>query len=311
VGVLERPGIGIVNALTQDGGFVGHERGNDVDDLRQTAHADPLGPLLLRVVVADGHLKAEPLQLAGPPGQTLSGAASVDAAQAQWDLHAEGKGLDLGAMLTRFGRPGVVTGGPTELVLQLRGRGKTLPALLASLDGDARVQVGPMRIHNVGIDFDRGVFARALGAVNPARKTEPDTDVKCFVARVPIKSGVLSSDQSIAAETPKYNVVLNGSLDLRTEAIDIALTPVVKSGLAIGTASIAQIVRVVGTLANPALAVDPDRLPDGRPRGADVVNIRSLERMRAPARRRLASSRSATASPCALRTTPTKRDRSK
>jgi uncharacterized protein YhdP len=74
---------------------------------------------------------------------------------------------------------------------------------------------------------------------------------------VPISNGVLTSDRGIAAETAKYNVVLNGTLNLRTEAIDLAVTPVVKSGLGAGAATIAQIVRVGGTLGTPTLAVDP------------------------------------------------------
>jgi len=159
-------------------------------------------------------------------------------------------------LLTRLGHPGVVTGGNSELALQLRGRGKTLAAILGTLDGVARLEIGPLRLHNVAIDAERGILPRVLGAANASRKTDPATDIKCFVARVPIKGGVLTSDQGIAAETARYNVVVNGSLNLRTEAIDLAVTPVVKSGFEVGTASIAQIVRVGGTLGAPALGVD-------------------------------------------------------
>jgi len=61
----------------------------------------------------------------------------------------------------------------------------------------------------------------------------------------------------IAAETAKYNVVLGGTLNLKTEAIDVAVTPVVKGGRGVVTSSIASVVRVGGTLSAPALAVDP------------------------------------------------------
>jgi len=232
----------------------------DVDlriDSLKFGDAAPLGPLLLHAVLADGRLKAEPMQLAGPASQTLSASATIDAAQATWDLRADGKAIDLGAMLTRFGHPGLVTGGGTDLTVQIRGRGKTLPAVLGSLDGDARVEVGPMRLHNFAIDLDRGIFMRAFGLANPVQKTDPFTDVTCLVLRVPIKSGLLTSDRGIAAETAKYNMVLSGSVNLRTEALDVAVTPIVKGGLGAGTASIAQIVRVGGTLGAPALGVDP------------------------------------------------------
>ena len=51
-------------------------------------------------------------------------------------------------------------------------------------------------------------------------------------------------------------MILNGSLNLRTEAIDVAVTPVVTSGIGVSSASIAKIVRVGGTLGAPALGVD-------------------------------------------------------
>ena len=159
-------------------------------------------------------------------------------------------------MATRFGHPGLLTGGRTELTLQVHARGKTLHALLASLDGEARVQVGPLRLRSAAVNFDRGVVTRTLDLANPVAEKEPETDIKCIGARVPIKNGILSSDQGIAAETANYNVILSGSLNLRTEAIDIAVTPVVTSGIGVGSASIAKIVRVGGTLAAPALGVD-------------------------------------------------------
>ncbi len=218
--------------------------------------ATPLGPVLLRALIADGRLKAEPMQLAGDGGQLLSASATVDAEQAAWDLRLDGKDLDLGAMTTRFGHPGLMTGGRTELTLQVHGRGKTLHALLGSLDGQARVQVGPLQLRSAAVNLDRGVVTRTLDLANPVPEKEPETDVKCIAARVPIKNGILSSDQGIAAETAKYNVILNGSLNLRTEAIDIAVTPVVTSGIGVGSASIAKIVRVGGTLGAPALGVD-------------------------------------------------------
>ena len=197
------------------------------------------------------------MQLAGPAGQMLNVSASVDAATGAWDLRLDGKGIDIGAMLARFGHPGMVTGGSTDLALQLRGRGKTLHGAARLARRRCARGGGPAAPAQLRHRFrPRDRWARSEPA-NPSHKTDPDTDVKCFVARVPISNGVLTSDRGIAAETTKYNVVLNGTLDLRTEAIDLAVTPVVKGGLGVGAATIAPIVRVGGTLGTPTLAVDP------------------------------------------------------
>ncbi len=211
--------------------------------------AAPLGLLLVRAVIADGILKAEPVQLTAQPGQTLSVSGTVNATQSAWALNVEGKGIDFGAMLTRFGRPDVVTGGVTDLALQLDGRGKSLAAILGSLNGDARLKVGPYRIHNFAVPLGSGTIMHMFGLANPFLKADPDTDVKCLTARVPIKNGILTSERRVATETTKYNAIMSGTINLRTEALDLSVTPVVNG-------EVTTVVRLSGTLAAPVVSVN-------------------------------------------------------
>ena len=224
-------------------------------DAVKFSDAVPIGPLLVRAAIADGRLEAGPVQLLVKAGQTLNVSGTVDAAQSAWALRIEGAGIDLGELLARFGRPGLVTGGSTDLALQVQGRGKSLPAILGSLNGDARVKLGPFRVHNFAVNPDSGIVLRIFSLANPTHKTDPDTDVKCLAARVPIRNGVITSEGKVAAETARYNAVMSGAVNLRTESIDVAVTPIVTSGL--GTGAVSMIVRVRGTLAAPTVGVDP------------------------------------------------------
>ncbi|HSQ05662.1 MAG TPA: AsmA-like C-terminal region-containing protein, partial [Burkholderiales bacterium] len=212
--------------------------------------AAPLGPLLVRAAIADGIFKADPVQLAINAGETLSVSGTIDAAQNAWVLRIIGTGINLGDMLVRFGRPALVSGGSTDLALQVQGRGKSLAAILGSINGDARVKVGPHRVHNFAVDPDSGIFLRVLNLANPFQKTDPDTDVRCIAARVPIRDGVLTSDRNMAVETTKYNAFFSGTVNLGTEVIDAAVTPIVGG-------NITTIVRVGGTLSAPVVGVDP------------------------------------------------------
>jgi uncharacterized protein involved in outer membrane biogenesis len=218
-------------------------------DTVKTGEAVPLGPLLVRTIIADGLLKAEPVQLSAQTGQSLSVSGTVDAARSAWALQVEGKGIDFGALLTRFGRPGMVTGGSTDLSLQFEGHGKTLAAILGTLNGDARLKVGPYRIHNFAVPLEGGIFVHMFGLANPFLKADPDTEVKCLTARVPIKSGVVTSERRVATETAKYNAVMSGTMNLRTEDIDLAVMPVVRG-------EVKTVVRLRGTLAAPVVNVD-------------------------------------------------------
>jgi uncharacterized protein involved in outer membrane biogenesis len=152
-------------------------------------------------------------------------------------------------MLTRFGRAGIVTGGSTDLALRLEGQGKSLAAILGSLSGDAQLKVGPYRIHNFAVPLDSGIIMHMFGLANPFLKADPDTEVKCFTARVPIKNGIITSERRVATETAKYNAVMSGTVNLRTEAIDLAVTPIVRG-------EVTTVVRLRGTLAAPVVDVN-------------------------------------------------------
>ncbi len=219
-----------------------------IDEIKSSG-ASSLGPLLVHAVIADGLLKAAPVQLAIKAGQTLSVSGTVDATKSAWALRIEGTGIDFGELLADFGRPNIVTGGSTDLVWQLEGRGESLPAILGSLNGNARLKVGPYRIHNFAVPLEGGTIIHMFGLANPFLKADPDTYVKCLAARVPIKNGVITSDRNVAAETTKYNVALSGTVNLRTEDLDLAVIPVVR-----GEAK--TIVRLRGTLAAPVVDVN-------------------------------------------------------
>jgi len=222
-------------------------------DALKLSDAAQVGPLLVRATIADGRLNAEPVELANGAVQVLHASVTADATSSAWTLRLTGSGIDLGEMLTRFGQPQLVTGGSTDVELDVQGRGKTLPAVLGSLNGNVRLRIGPNRINNVAIDVESGLIARIFSATNPFQKTDPDTEVKCIAVRVPVKDGILKSEDNAAIETAKYNLIATGTVNLRTESLDLAVAPVVTSGL--GLTEIPTIVSLSGTFSAPSVGL--------------------------------------------------------
>lgn len=223
-------------------------------DAVQTSAASALGRLQVRATVADERLEVEAASLDVEPGQTLNLSGTIDAKTMAWEFLLGGERIELGAMLERFGRPVVVTGGRTDLSLRLRGRGNSLRDVLGSLEGDARVKVGPHRIHGFAVNPDTSIFKRVLDLASPSSRTDPDTEVQCIAVRLPVKDGVIVSERNIAAETTKYNAVVSGTVDLRSETIAAFVMPVAKGGSGLG--EVTAVVRLGGTLAAPSIDVD-------------------------------------------------------
>jgi hypothetical protein len=224
-------------------------------DAVKLGDAARIGPLLVRATIADGRLNAEPVELANGASQILHAAVTADAAQSAWTVRLTGSGIDLGEMLARFGQPQLVNGGSTDLDVDVRGSGKTLAAVLGSLNGNVRMRIGANRINNVAIDVSSGLIARMFSAANPFQKTDPNTEVKCIAVRVPVKDGVIKSEHNAAVETAKYNLIATGTVNLRTEGLDLAVTPVVTSGL--GLTEIPTIVSLSGTFSSPSVGLTP------------------------------------------------------
>jgi hypothetical protein len=100
------------------------------------------------------------------------------------------------------------------------------------------------------------VLTKVLDLANPARQTEQYSEIQCAVVRLPVRDGIATAERTIAFETPRVNIVAAGTINLRSETLDLALRPNVKEGLGIGAASLAELVRVTGTLSNPTVGID-------------------------------------------------------
>jgi hypothetical protein len=156
-----------------------------------------------------------------------------------------------------------VTGGPTNFTLDLTGRGNNLRALLGGVNGSVRASVGPAQLHHSTAALGTGLVRGLFNVVNPFRATDPDTSVTCLGLRTLVRDGLITLDRNLAIETLKFNVVVSGTINLRTEAIDLGATPVLAKGFRISTGSLTQLARVRGTLANPHIGADVPRAARG------------------------------------------------
>jgi uncharacterized protein involved in outer membrane biogenesis len=167
----------------------------------------------------------------------------------------EGSGLDVDALLALAGNPGAVSGSKADVAISLRGSGESLRSLLAGAHGQVRVVLGPGRVKTRALDLGADI-TELFDALNPARQEEPYTELKCAVARFPIRQGIARIDNGIALETDKVHVIGGGAINLRDETLDLGFRPKAVTGLRIGAGELASLVRLGGTLADPQVKAD-------------------------------------------------------
>jgi uncharacterized protein involved in outer membrane biogenesis len=219
----------------------------------------PIEALVVRLALSGGRLEIQPFSSRVGSG-AVGGRLALDASAGKTATLAtkiDAKGVDLGQVMQQTGNPDLVTGAKTDLAVDLRGSGGSVRDVMAGLNGDLLLVLGEGKINNKFVDFLGADFlTQVVEKVNPFRKTDPQTDLKCGVIKFTVKDGMATTDRGIAFETSKMTVVSSGTANLKTEAIDFSLRPNPRDSGGAGAGELVKLMRVRGTLAEPKVGID-------------------------------------------------------
>ncbi|HET9701030.1 MAG TPA: AsmA family protein [Burkholderiales bacterium] len=216
---------------------------------------DRVETLQIKAALADGHLRVEPAKF-NVAGGGIKSVLDFDASSgksATLNLRAEGNGLSLGTLLAMADSPQKMSGGRTDLKIEAAGAGSSMRAIMASLNGHARMTVGEAQIAGRGLDLGAGVLDQMADVLNPGRGASQQ-QVTCAVVNVPVRNGVITLDNRVAVETTKVAMTGEGTVNLGTEALDVAVRSKGKGG--VGLADFTGVGRIVGTFTEPRFGVD-------------------------------------------------------
>jgi AsmA family protein len=188
---------------------------------------------------------------------TLRGHLSLDTKRAPpaLTMKMDGENLSLAPILEAVGTRREIRGGRTTLAIDVAARGASPHAWAASTSGIVVATVGQTTLVNTKLDLDNSID-RLVQAVNPFRERDPSTELKCAVIRLPLTDGIAQIDRSIAFETQKLRVSASGTIDFKTETLDLALRPRIKEGIPLDIPQFSDLVRFSGPFAHPGVSID-------------------------------------------------------
>ena len=125
-------------------------------------------------------------------------------------------------------------------------------AVMAGRDGERLAAMGEGRINNKAVDLvGADLLTEVFTSLNPLATKDDYTRLTCAVVRMAIRNGVATADKGIAVETKKMNVIGSGTVNLKTEKLDLAGRPRPKEGLGISLGGLPGLVRITGPLPDP------------------------------------------------------------
>ncbi len=216
-----------------------------------------LSDVAVDVALSDGRLVVKPLTVSVAGGR-VSGDITLDARGAipRLAVNLDARKVDLGRLLKDMEITDVLET-RLDATVRIKGGGTSVRAIMAGLDGDILATLGEGRINNKAVDLvGADLLTEVFTSLNPLATKDDYTRLTCAVVRMAIRNGVATADKGIAVETKKMNVIGSGTVNLKTEKLDLAVRPRPKEGLGISLGGLAGLVRIKGTLAEPRVGID-------------------------------------------------------
>jgi uncharacterized protein involved in outer membrane biogenesis len=246
---LPLDGLGAVDAdLELDVGNVALKPGLELTSLKGT------------VKVAEGRLTLAPF------GAGLSGGSlSLDLRLGGGAMKAKGtaRSIDFGRLLKTLAVSEEVTGN-LDAGFDLRGSGNSPRALASSLNGHAEIGRGQGTIDN---DLLGAAAAGLTDILSPMMEDSGNLRLNCLFVRFDIKNG-LATSHAIVIDTDAFTVIGGGTIDLKTEKLDLAFDTESKS---VSLVSLAVPFNITGTLAQPTASPDAAGLATGAAKVAGTI----------------------------------------
>lgn len=206
--------------------------------------------------ISDGRLAARPVKasLAGAPLTAeiqLGGSQGPPALVAKLGIDK----LDLAALLKEAGQPGLASG-KVDIRADLNGKGQSIRALMAGIDGTAELVMGSGTIADDTLDL---LSADVIKAISPWAPKNRDLKVNCVVGRYDIRAGMATSRMTLF-DSDRVALTGEGGVNLATEEIGLTVVPYAKEASLL---RLAVPIRIGGTLAEPRAWPDAERIAKG------------------------------------------------
>ena len=161
-----------------------------------------------------------------------------------------------------LGRAGLVSelnlvenSGGTYASLSLNGKGENLSDIMATSHGEGGLYVTNLRIDNNILDIlSSDVLTQLVEAINPFKKKRKSTHFICTSTRFTLEDGKLHMPVGYAMEAEEFAIVGKGSVDFRTETLDLEFSSKPKKGFGLSFSRITSLVELEGPMSKPELS---------------------------------------------------------
>lgn len=206
----------------------------------------------LPIKLAKGHLILNDASL-DLFGGKVAGDVDANAANKTVAIKGTVKGLSAESLAKAYKVTDLITNGPLDVDVDVRGAGASPKAIVGTLNGSFLATMGESRIRTSAMG---PVAAQILAAINPMGNKDPYAVARCGVTNFQLANGVANTVNGVAMVTDKMSFTASGKIDLAQERIDMIVKPDAKSLVGSGITKIVSQVKVSGPMTSPNIGID-------------------------------------------------------
>lgn len=173
-----------------------------------------------------------------------------------------------------FGDSGFIRGGNINIDIGLGGSGVSIADYMGNSYGKIQLQLtnSSLKHRNLKL-FGADLISGVLEIIDTLSRKSIYLPIECGVIHFPVVKGKALASQGIAIKTDKITVLGGGIIDLETEGLEIIIRPKARQGLGISVGTVANVVKISGSINQPKIAIDTSALVESSATiGAAIVS---------------------------------------
>ena len=223
-----------------------------------------------------------PLRVDGEAITVIGGAAGVANGDLTFNLVQDrkqtsiaisGRNIDAGdvAALTS-----TAVSAPVDFDIKIVGTGWSPREIAATANGMVTVEVRSGTIADADLQrAGQDLFSLMITSLNPFRKRDLPTRLNCAKAHFDIVDGVVDAERLFGMQTVAIDIVCGGTLNFRSELVDMTCRPEQSEGLDTDRSSLVESLHISGSFLQPALGVNKvGILRQGASLGAGITHLK-------------------------------------
>jgi len=215
----------------------------------------------LQAQLKNGVLKVSPLK-AGLGGGALNMNMALygNKLPASFNLVVKGRKINTGRVLADGGaskEAPMMEGGSLNADVSLKGRGRSVAEIMGHSQGRIKIRLGKAKVKSDALNMVGGdVMMTLVDKLNPFAESKDYMDLQCGVVHFRVNDGLMVSEDGIAIETDRMNILSEGEINLQKETIDLSIGTEPRDGIGVNLSNMVNVVKLGGTLAEPGVAMD-------------------------------------------------------